>query len=176
MINAKNLFVTGKPACGKTTLIREVCFKNIDKIGGFYTQEIYEANERQGFLLKTFDGNEGVLAKKGMKSSHKLNKYGIDLSVLENIGIKAVYNAMEDKKIIVIDEIGSMEIISEVFRKALMDSLGSSLKVLASIRYQSQPFTNEIKQMSDSSIVYLSRDNYPEVKNTVEEWLNRGKI
>ena len=171
MINAKNLFVTGKPACGKTTLIKEVCCRNIDKVGGFYTQEIYEENERQGFLLKTFEGKEGVLAKKGMKSIHKLNKYGIDLSILENIGIKAIYKALDEKKIVVIDEIGSMEIISESFRKALMDSLGSSLKVLASIRYQSQPFTNEIKKMSDSSMIYLSRENYAEVKASVQEWL-----
>ena len=56
MINSKNIFITGKPGCGKTSLIKEICIKNLDRSGGFYTEEITEDNERMGFLLKTLNG------------------------------------------------------------------------------------------------------------------------
>lgn len=171
----KNLFITGKPGSGKTTLIREVCLSCMDKAGGFYTEELRENGKRLGFILKTFDGQQGVLAKKGMKSKHRLNKYGIDINVLENIGISSLKEALNGKEIIIIDEIGSMEVVSSVFRKTLLECLNSSKKVLATIRYQAQPFTDEVKKMDNISIVYLSRDNFLEVKKQVRQWLLKGR-
>lgn len=169
----KNFFITGKPASGKTTLIKEVCFSRVDQIGGFYTEELENGKERLGFVLKTFDGQEGVLARKGMKSSCKLNKYGIDLSVVDEIGVKALYKAINEKDIIVIDEIGSMEMFSNSFRNAVLECLNSQKKVLATVRYKAQPFTDEIKKMADTSMVYLSRDNFIEVKKNVKVWLEK---
>lgn len=168
----KNLFITGKPACGKTTLIKEACLSIMDRAGGFLTEEIREGNARLGFMLKAFDGRQGVLAKKGMKSAYKLNKYGIDINVLENIGADALEKAAREKALIVIDEIGTMEIGSERFRKALLEAFGSGKKVLASVRYNAQPFTDEIKKMKDTSVLVLSRENYADVKKQVRQWLS----
>jgi len=171
---AKNLFITGKPASGKTTLIREAILPHIGRCGGFYTEEILEGSQRAGFLLKTLDGKEGVLAKKGMSSEIKLNKYGIDVNVLENLGVAALKDAIANKEIIVIDEVGSMEIFSDAFRKALLECLSSQKRVIASIRHNSQPFTDEVKRMDNTAMLYLSRENYVEVKSAVKEWLNNG--
>ena len=99
----------------------------------FY-EEIIENGARLGFKLKTFDGKEGVLAKKGMKSAFKLNKYGIDIGVLEGLAANHCCRALKDKEIIVIDEIGSMEIVSELFRKTLIVCLNSNKKILATVR------------------------------------------
>lgn len=167
----KNLFIAGKPGCGKTTLIKEVCLPAGGRVGGFYTEEMKSGPERRGFLLKTFDGKEGVLAMKGMKSPVKLNKYGIDLNVLEEIGVVSLLAALRDKEIIVIDEIGSMEIVSDIFRKTLFVCLSSNKKVLATIRYNSQPFTDEVKRMGDTSLLCLSRENAGAVKNEVRAWM-----
>jgi nucleoside-triphosphatase len=170
-MKTKNLFITGKPSSGKTTLIKEVCLPYMDKTGGFYTEEIMDGSARLGFILKTFDGRQGVLAKKGMKSPHKLNKYGIDIDVLENIGADVLVKAVKDKDIIVIDEIGTMELVSELFRTSMQECFGSSKRVLATVRYNAQPFTDEIKKMPDTSVLELTRDNYLEIKKQVKQWL-----
>jgi nucleoside-triphosphatase len=170
-MKTKNLFITGKPASGKTTLIKEVCLPYMDKTGGFYTEEIIQNNARLGFLLKTFDGRQGVLAKKGMKSPHKLNKYGIDINVLENIGADALVKAVKDKELIVIDEIGTMELVSDIFRVSMQECFGSNKRVLATVRFNAQPFTDEIKKMRDTSVLTLTRDNFAEIKKQVKEWL-----
>jgi nucleoside-triphosphatase len=167
----KNMFITGKPGCGKTALLREVCLQHMDCIGGYYTEEIWDGPSRAGFTLKTFDGRSGVLAKKGMESPHKLNKYGIDLGVLENIGVDSIKKALTGKKVVVIDEIGTMEVFSDAFRQALVEILHSPIRVLATIRYKSQPYTNDVKKMPATSLVYLSRDNYLEVKTEIKLWL-----
>ncbi len=170
-MSTKNLFITGKPASGKTTLIKEVCLSARDRIDGFYTEEIIENGARLGFKLKTFDGKEGVLAKKGMKSAFKLNKYGIDIGVLEGLAAESLLRALKDKEIIVIDEIGSMEIVSELFRKTLIVCLNSNKKILATVRYNAQPFTDEIKKLADTSILVLSRENFIDVKKEVKRWI-----
>lgn len=172
MIKTKNLFITGKPGSGKTTLIKEVCRDKSSRFGGFFTEELREGNSRSGFVIRTIDGKHGIFAKKGMKSKYKLDKYGLDLNMLHDIGIQSINNAIEEDKIIVIDEIGSMEIMSEEFRKILIECLNSQNKILATIRHNSQPFTDKIKKMENASLLYLSRQNYPEVKQEILEWIS----
>jgi nucleoside-triphosphatase len=170
----KNLFVTGKPGSGKTTLVREAILACRERCGGFYTEEIKEGSKLVGFTLKTLDGKEGVLAKKGLASSVKLNKYGIDVGVLETLGAAALQTALVAKEVIVIDEIGSMELFSDKLSEALLNCLASSKRVLATIRHNAQPFTDEVKRMDNTRLLYVSRDNYMDVKSEVKEWLNNG--
>ena len=85
MNNFKNVFITGNPGCGKTTLIKEITLPYIEKVGGFYTEEIREGSSRLGFKLHTFIGESGIMALKGMKSQYKLNKYGIDIEIIDKI-------------------------------------------------------------------------------------------
>jgi nucleoside-triphosphatase len=173
MTTPKNIFITGKPGSGKTTLVREVCLRFKGEVGGFYTEEMREGRGRMGFVLKTFDGQSRVLAKKGMASPHRLNKYGIDIETIENTGVNALRKALSEKKVIVIDEIGSMETVSELFRETVFECLNSPSRVLATIRFQAQPFTNEVKQLEDTRLIYLSRDNFAEVKKEVLEWMGK---
>ena len=47
---AKNLLLTGPPACGKTTVIRRLIERLTDlRLAGFYTQELREHGQRVGF-------------------------------------------------------------------------------------------------------------------------------
>src|SRR5882762_8977518 len=86
----KNLFIAGTPGVGKTMLLREVTLPKRQRIGGFYTEHMLSGRLRKGFIMRTFDGQERVLAAKGMKSPHQLGKYGVDINALENVGIPAL--------------------------------------------------------------------------------------
>lgn len=152
-------------------MIKEVTLPYREKVGGFYTEEMREDGKRQGFRLKTFDGQEGVLALKGKPSPHKLNKYGIDLDVLEGLGTKALKEAIRSKDVIVVDEVGSMEVISGVFREALLECLASPKKVLATIRQGAQPFTDEVKRFENTERLTLTRENFLDIKRKVADWL-----
>lgn len=168
----KNLVLTGTPGVGKTTLIKEVTLPYLDRVGGFYTEQILDGGKRSGFKIRTFDGREGVLASKGLASPARLNKYGIDLGTLERLGVGALVSALEGKRVVVVDEIGSMEILSERFRATVLQCLASPhCRVLATIRRGSQPFTDSIKKMYDTEVMELTRDGFLKARDAVQRWL-----
>ncbi len=168
----KNLFIAGTPGVGKTMLLREVSLAKRHRIGGFYTEHILAGRMRKGFMMRTFDGQERVLATKGMKSPHQLGKYGVDINALENVGIPALKLALMTKDLVVIDEIGAMEMMSERFRQTLLECLTSTKPVLATIRAESQPFSDQVKKLSDTETIVLTKANYQQVKQQVRKWLD----
>jgi len=56
------VILTGRPGCGKTTVIKRVVSKLTRPAGGFYTEEIRERGTRVGFKLVTLDGEQAVFA------------------------------------------------------------------------------------------------------------------
>lgn len=127
-----HILLTGRPRTGKTTLIKRIV-KELPCAGGFYTEEITEAGQRVGFKIKTLDEKEGILARKGWKSHYTLGLYGINLEDLEHIGVKAIEEAQKNKEIIVIDELGKMELFSEKFKASVINALNSQKSVLGTI-------------------------------------------
>ena len=121
-VTKKNL-LTGRPACGKTTLIKRIVNSLPQRVGGFYTEEIRDGGKRAGFKIVTLDGDEVVFAHVGLKTPDRVGKYGLDLSALERIGVGAVRQAVQAARLVVIDEIGPMEIRSPIFREAVNEAL-----------------------------------------------------
>ena len=56
-----NILLQGLPGIGKTTIIEKLA-ELLKNIAGFYTKEIRQNGERVGFLVKDFEGREGILA------------------------------------------------------------------------------------------------------------------
>ncbi|MBI2070266.1 MAG: AAA family ATPase [Elusimicrobia bacterium] len=174
----EHLLIVGTPGVGKTTLIRECLLKYQDRAGGFMTIEVRDENgARRGFeIMRLPDGKRGLFASKGMASAVRLDKYGLDLAVLEELGLGAVASARQNQaiKLIVIDEIGAMEIQNENFRRLAMECLRDQAKpVLATIRSKSRPFTDDIKNIANLRLIELTRANYPQVKIELQAWLKR---
>ena len=127
--------------------------------GGFYTEEIRDDSMRTGFKIVTLNGEEVVFAHVDFKSPDRVGKYGLDLSALERIGVGAVRKAIRAQRLVVIDEIGPMEIRSPIFRDAVTEALDSKLPVLATIFARSLPFTNAIKSRPDATLIEVRVEN-----------------
>ena len=163
----KNIFITGKPGCGKSSLIMEI-LKELDfNAGGFYTKEIRESGIRKGFKITNLNGKEGILAHVNIKSPYKVSKYKVNTKDLEEIGVKSILNALKENKIILIDEVGKMEMMSEKFKKTVRTALNSKNKVLGTIKMTPDPFTNKIKGRDDAKIFYLTRENREKIKKEI---------
>jgi nucleoside-triphosphatase len=159
----KNILVTGRPGSGKTTLIENVVREFATDAGGFTTGEIRETGVRRGFQITTLDGSTTILAHVGIRSSVRVGKYGVDVSNFERIALPAIRNALERKRIVVIDEIGRMELASDAFCRIVREVLDSSRIVLATIQQHSSPFTDEMKQRKDAILFPVN----PESRNTL---------
>lgn len=170
---SKNLFITGIPGVGKTTLVVEVFNKFPSKLGGFYTTEVRVNGVREGFKICTTSGKEEIFAWKGLKSNYRVGSYGVNIKVLEEIGVASILDAIKNKDIILIDEIGKMECFSEMFKRAVLESLNSSKKVLATVKLVRDTFTESLILRKDTQILELTRQNYDSVKNFVLRWVEK---
>jgi nucleoside-triphosphatase len=151
--------LTGRPGCGKTTLIKRVVNNLPQRAGGFYTEEIRHRGTRAGFKIVTLNGDEAVFAHVDFKTPEHLGKYRLDLSALEAVGVKAIREAMRAQRLVVIDEIGPMEIRSRIFRDAVNEALDSEVPVLATIFARPLPFTEAIKSRPDVTVIEVRPDN-----------------
>lgn len=164
----KNILLTGPPRIGKTSMIKEIInMINKEMVCGFYTQEIKVGGKRVGFAITGLGGEIGVLAHIDIKSNKRVGKYKVKIDDLEKIALKEIE---KQNKVIIIDEIGKMELFSDKFKQAVTYALNSKSMVLGTIGMIEDRFVKEIKDRVDTTIIRLNRDNYQKVK---EELLNR---
>ena len=163
--------LTGSPGTGKTTVIRQAIAGSEAKAGGFYTEEIRNGGTRQGFRLVTLDSHDAILAHVDSHSSYRVSKYGVDVQNLDNVGVAAINQAIEISDLIVIDEIGKMELFSPRFSEAVLKAIDSGKKVLGTIMLSPNPFADNIKCHPKVKVIQLTRANHDEVLREILDWL-----
>ncbi len=119
---------------GKTTLVERVIQAVPLKCGGMITKEIRKIGRRVGFSVHdVLTGREGVLAHIHLERGPKLGRYRVNLRDLEEIGAAAIERALEECELVVIDEVGPMELHSERFIRAVERALESDKHLLVTV-------------------------------------------
>lgn len=175
-MSKKNILMTGPPKSGKTSMLNEILSflkRNNISYAGITCPEIIKNGRRYGFkIIDLKTRNEGILASVDEPHGPKVSKYRVNLHNLERIGVTALKRAIQDdSKVIVIDEIGKMELMSESFSKVVVEALDSRKPVLGIIAYKSfNPLINEIKMRSDVDLYLVTRTmNYKERRKITYE-------
>ncbi|MBC2714532.1 MAG: hypothetical protein HF978_04410 [Desulfobacteraceae bacterium] len=106
----KNIFLTGAPSSGKTTVIKKIIANLSFPVNGFYTQESKQDDKRIGFLMKTLNGKQAWLAHQDITSEFHIRRYGVSIENIESLAVPS--NTPVSNHIIILDEIGKMECFS----------------------------------------------------------------
>ena len=156
-----NALIQAPPRTGKSTLIGKLCSMLNEKgykIGGIVTPEIKEKNRRVGFwVVDLYTGKKDILAHIDVKSKFKVSKYGVDINSFDAIAPSSISSATEYCDLIVIDEIGKMELFSEKFQDAVEKGLNSRKPVVGTMGMINHPFVRLLKSRSDVHFLTLDR-------------------
>jgi len=165
------IFVSGLPRSGKTTLVKKIYedFSSKIKISGFYTEEINIEGKRMGFKIYSMDlKREFEFAKKRREENFEVEYAGyfLNLKILEEIIEKIDLNS----KLIIIDEIGKMEMMSKKFESFINEILSKDLNLLATIH---RSLAGKYKNLG--IFYWLERETwekiYKEIKFVIENYL-----
>jgi len=163
--------LTGRPGTGKTSLIKQAVAGMRSKAGGFYTEEILSQGIRQGFRLVTLDGRISTLAHIDIHRPYRVGKYGVDIASLDQVGVSALRAAAEQCDLIVVDEIGKMELFSTSFRETVLQIIDSGKRVLGTIMLNPNPWADIIKHRPQVNLVTVTRANHQQVLAELRYWL-----
>lgn len=162
------ILITGPPGCGKTTLVEAIVreWKDQIRLAGFITREIREKGQRLGFELIGLNGKRSLLSHVNHKSQYRVGKYGVDVPGFERF-LSSVSLSSPENDLIIIDEIGKMECLSEKFRKLIFDLINGSTPLLATIALSGTPFIEGIKSSPGKEIINLSPANRDRIKENL---------
>jgi len=163
-VTAKRVFlITGHPGCGKTSLVRRLVDELGVTAGGFYTQEIRTRGRREGFGITTLDGETATLASVHIPGGPRVARYGVNTAAMDEVATPAIERAIAEARLIVIDEIGKMELLSNRFRQAVLAALECGKPVLVTIMLAAHPWADALKRRPEVSLLILTEANRPQV-------------
>lgn len=179
----KNFFITGPPKSGKSTMLMDIR-RNLEErgiiISGIICPEVAVNKSRWGFkIISIKTKKEGVLASIETKSRYRVSKYGVNINDLENIGVRALEEALVDEsQVVIIDEIGKMELMSKKFENAVQKLLDSKKIILGVVALKyNHPLILKIKtDRKDTKVYYIGRDTSQKTKEMIKQDIIRRTV
>lgn len=155
--------VTGEPGIGKTTVIRQVVSTMRLRAAGFYTEDLRAAGAREGFRVVTLDGEMALLAAAGHPGPIQVSKYGVDVKEFERVAVAALRRGVERGHVLVVDEIGKMQLFSRAFRQTVLEVVRSGHPLLGTVMRGRNPYADRIKAHENAELITLTEENRQEV-------------
>jgi nucleoside-triphosphatase len=152
------ILLTGHPGSGKTTSVREVVERLRGRVPmtGFITEELRESGRRVGFQGVTLDGRTFALAHVRTGGSLRIGPYGVDLAGLESIGLDAL-TPHQPGVVVVLDEIGKMECLSEAFKTRVAQLLEDDTPLIATVAAVGVGFVKRVRNTAHAKHFTMTR-------------------
>lgn len=162
LLSMPKLVLQGPPRVGKTTIIEKFIRQFMEnlKIRGFYTKELRDVTKKRiGFEARLLDGRKGVLAHVGI-TGPKVARYGVDLAVINDLLLPALEPPYHRDELIIIDEIGKMELMSPLFQEQIIKILDHpDAFVLATMRDPPTSFMQRLLRNQNVIVIPVTPSN-----------------
>lgn len=172
------VLLTGLPGCGKTTVLLRTLERLHRPSAGFYTEEVRRRGAsaqagRLGFDVVSLDGRRGVLARKGGPGP-RVGRYGVDVRSFEDVGVRALEAGLRDEgTLLVIDEIGKMELLSRAFVELLARVFSAPNPLLGTILSKAHAVADHYRHVPGVELIAVTRDSREELPERLAQRFGR---
>lgn len=150
-----NLFLTGRPEAGKTTLLFRALRDAGARIGGFCVKRCYRH--------ASLDGMDMIDLATGRRARMLSVRYDgangrcvmVDRGAFLEIGVPSVQAALDSADVIVMDELGRFECDVPEFVRCVFAALDAPKPVVGVLKDESNPFLDEVRTRRDTRIIRL---------------------
>jgi nucleoside-triphosphatase len=141
------------------------------KVGGMLSGEVREGEMRVGFNVQDIMTNErGVLADVRGSTGPRVGRYTVNIRDLEKIGAGAIQRAIADADVVIVDELGPMELHSPRFIESVRMALSSQKHVLGTIHKRANhPFIIEVKSNPRLAILEVTVESRGDLPSMIVE-------
>lgn len=131
------------------------------QLGGMISREMCSNGVRIGFEIEDLSsGERGVLAHVSGLKGPLVGRYRVNLEDLDSVGAASIVKAVESSKVIVIDEVGPMELFSEVFQDAVRRAAESVKLVVGVVHWRAgSNLIDELKRRPDALLYLVTFEN-----------------
>jgi nucleoside-triphosphatase len=154
-----NIFITGRPGMGKSTLIQQL-IEGLKgrKIAGIISPEI-RSGERRGFKMQDLvTRREEIFASVDFKSGPRIGKYTVNVRAIDNM-VASFLQYFELADYVFLDEIGKMEFCSDKFKKMVNRIIKTDKIIIAAI---SKDLSKKFKRQGE--VFQLERKTFKDIK------------
>lgn len=176
------LLLTGAPRSGKSSLIRKLA-EGSQGAAGILTVERQGPDRRRiGFDVQAVFCRPGrplqvleqaPLARLARPSALKVGRYGVEPAALD-LAVRALDGAMHEGALVLIDEIGPLQICSPAFREAVDRCLDSRCSLLGSLSNQEDPYLAAIRSRPGVRVLEVTPHNRVHLAEGLTTWLRQG--
>lgn len=170
------VLITGEPGIGKTTIIKKLVKLLKDKAIGFWTEEVRDpkTHQRKGFKVVSTEGKSSLFASKTFTSKHLVGSYGVNVQRFESVALEVLQKALDQKgKVVVIDEIGKMELFSKAFRELVVEFFyNPKYTVVATLPIRDvHPLVAQIRRLQGAVLLEVNKENRDHLPEQILELL-----
>jgi len=173
-LSKRLLLITGSPGVGKTTLLLKVVEGLRAKgysVGGMISCEVRTSGARVGFEVADLSSSyRGWLASVNEERGPQVGKYRVNIDDLNEVGVSAILRACEKFDVVIVDEIGPMELFSEKFREAVKEVVEGEKLLVATIHWKMNgELIASIKKREDSETHVVTYENRERLHEAIIE-------
>lgn len=168
----KCLFLQGDSQIGKSTLILESILPFLPVITGFLSQRLIKYGQTKAFCLTPIElaASSLVMYDAGIPNiflENTLGKWQKNEEVFRTYGVKLLSN-LTGKQLVVLDEIGGMELLVEPFREKLYEVLSSDIPCIGVIKSHKNKSTMNKSVDLEEKYTVLYEKLYSDIEKTFD--------
>lgn len=172
----RHIFLTGEKQTGKSTVIKKALEETKTEACGFLTLPYYINNKLSGFYMHALGS-----VPKGYKNDIPISavikeKCPIAITkVFDTFACAILKSAYDCKKVVILDELGTLEKDSTAFKDNVEKLLNSHVHVLGVIQKNDNNSWDNIKKRDDVFVFNLNEENRERAAEILKEHILKIK-